>query len=94
MIRHIVLWDLKDDVDFNLVLKLKEESEKLKSISYVKSLEFSVSPLKDDNYKMMLNATFDSLEDLDAYQVNHIHKEFGKKLKELVKSRVAFDYNI
>ncbi len=94
MIRHIVLWDLKDNIDKELVIKLKEESNKLNSIPYVKSLEFNITPLKSDNYKMMLNATFDSLEDLDLYQTNPIHVEFGKNLKELVKSRVAFDYNI
>ncbi|MGM9971363.1 MAG: Dabb family protein [Anaeroplasmataceae bacterium] len=92
MLRHIVIWKIKDDTTLEQLQMLKEESESLKAITHVIDLEFVINPLSTSSHDMMLNATYEDASKLEAYRVDPIHVEFGKKLRPLVKERVSFDY--
>lgn len=92
MIRHIVIWKIKDTTKKEDMLFLKEESKKLNEIDCVVSLDFIVNPLNTSSHDMMLDAIYNSVEDLEKYRVHPIHVEFGKKLRPLVSERVSYDY--
>lgn len=48
----------------------------------------------DRSYDVALIATFDSREDMDAYQVHPVHlNEVKANLKSLVSSSVSVDFN-
>ncbi len=92
MIRHIVLWKLKDGVSKEDLNKLKEMSENLKKLDGVVSLDFIIDPLETSTRDLCLHSVFKSKEALDAYQVSPVHLEFGAFLKTLVCERIAYDY--
>lgn len=92
MVRHTVMWKLKDDVNFDDVKKLKELSETLKNIISVKEVIFEINPLNTSTYDMYLMSIHENAEELKNYSVDPIHVAFGTELKKLVSSRVAFDF--
>ncbi len=93
MLRHIVIWAIKDTTTQQDLEMLKRESETLKDIPTLKSLEFVIDPIeKGTTHDMMLVGVYENEEDLEAYKVHPIHVAFGQKLRPLVKERVAFDY--
>ncbi len=92
MLRHIVIWKIKDDTTQENLEMLKRESETLKEINGVISLEFVINPLSTSSHDMMLCALYNSKEDLEKYRVDPIHVLFGQKLRPLVKERVSYDY--
>lgn len=93
MVRHIVIWKIKDTTSKDDLLDLKNKSEALKNIPGVVDLKFIVDAMDSSTHDICLNGLYESKEALDNYQVNPIHKEFGSHLKPLVCERIAFDYN-
>jgi len=94
MIRHIVIWKLKEDAKMEDVLKLKELSNTLKDIKSVVDVEFLVNPSKGSTHQMCLISVHNTIEDLEAYAVDPVHVEFGSHLKPLVCERVCYNYEI
>ncbi len=99
MIRHIVLFKLKD---------FSSEQERNQSLEDVlinfRSLvgeipqirQYIVQPGITDNetsYDVIINSTFDSLEDLKAYQNHPAHLYAVKQNKKWSVSKVVIDYN-
>lgn len=93
MVRHIVIWKKKEDTTREQLEMLLRESETLKSIEGVISLEFSIDPLNEVNQDIVLNALYTDKNALDNYVTHPIHVEFGKKLRPLVAEKNSFDYN-
>lgn len=93
MVRHIVVWKIKDTTTREDLIDLKKRSEALKDIPGVIELEFEIDPVEGSNAEICLNALYATKADLDAYKVNPIHVEFGTHLRPLVAERSAFDYN-
>ena len=48
--------------------------------------------LAEDNYDVILNCTFNSVEDLNAYQVHPAHQAAAVYIKKVVEARVCVDY--
>lgn len=96
MIKHIVMWKLKDENKEKNALKIKKDLEALKSeISQIKEIEVGIDVNKSDAaYDVVLYSTFDSQEDLDSYQVHPKHKEAGVFIRQVVSSRVVVDYEV
>lgn len=92
MIRHIVMWKSKETTTKTDLDNLLNLSKNLKEIPGVLNLEFIVNALSSSTHNIMLNAVFNTLEELAAYQVNPIHVDFGSHLKPLVYDRVCIDY--
>lgn len=92
MIKHTVMWKLNENTSLEDVKRLKELSNTLKSIKSVIDVDFEVYPLETSTFDMMLVSTHNSIEELQAYQKDPIHINFGSELKKLVCQRVAFDY--
>lgn len=96
MIKHIVMWKLKDENKGENALKIKKDLEALKSeISEIKEIEVGIDVNKSEAaYDVVLYSTFDSQEDLDNYQVHPKHKEAGVFIRQVVSSRVVVDYEV
>lgn len=94
MVRHIVIWKIKDTTTREDLVDLKKRSEALKSIPGVISLDFEIDPIEGSTHNMCLNAVYESKEALDTYKTHPVHVEFGTHLRPLVCERVAFDYNM
>lgn len=92
MVRHIVIWKALETTTREDLENLKKLSETLLEIKGVVSLDFVIDGIAKTTHDIVLNATYNSLSDLENYQVDPIHVEFGRHLRPLVKERVCFDY--
>ncbi len=92
MIRHIVIWKVKEGVSRKELEDLKELSETLKKINGVKELDFVIDKLDGTTHDICLNVVYNNESELKAYKDDPIHVEFGKHLRPLVSERVAYNY--
>lgn len=95
MIKHIVFFKLKDCTPElmaktrDLLLSMEGKIEELRSI------EVGVDLLRTGrSYDIALVTTFDSLEDLERYQVNPLHQAVSQFITSVRESAVAVDYCI
>jgi hypothetical protein len=99
MIKHIVLWKLDDGYSFtekdNI---LKTFTEKLMGLSgkidELKSLAVHLNSKEaaSANYDILLETTFNSFVDLDAYQVHPEHQKVVEYVKSLKRQRACIDF--
>ena len=93
MITHIVLFKLLD--------RSPESIEKARAvlasldgkIPQLRHLEVGADVLRTDrSYDLALVAKFDTLEDLNAYQIHPLHQQVVKYMLSVRQSAVAVDY--
>ena len=94
MIRHICMFKLKEE---NKAENLKETLERLESMRGMELIQrFEVvtndSEAPDSNYDLSLIFDFKDMEDLNAYQKDPKHLEFGKFITEVRENRACIDY--
>lgn len=97
MVRHIVMWNLKDgftDVERKVNLdRIKSELENLKNlIEGVISLEVIIEPLDGSNRDVILNSVLKDEEALKNYQIHPEHIKAGKFIREVTCNRACMDY--
>ena len=97
MIRHIVLFSLKKDIEesekASQLKGFKEEFEGLVGqIPSLRSLEIGLNVNSKESYDMALVATADDMEGLQAYAVDPRHQAIVAKLKPMLESRACTDY--
>jgi len=100
MIKHIVMWTLKDEAagadKAANALKMKELLSALRGlIPIIKDLEvgldvFAASPACD----VILYTAFATRADLDTYQAHPEHQKVVGFVKQVVASRSVVDYEI
>lgn len=99
MIRHIVCWKLKDGDEAAKAQAFAEISEALLALPSVvpeirsMSVERNVA-YPEKNFDVVLIADFDTLADLDAYQVSPAHVEVGAVVGARVVARAAVDFEV
>lgn len=95
MITHVVCWKLKDRSRENAE-RVREKLLTLEGrVPTLKSLEVGVDVLRTDrSFDVVLISKFDSLADLDAYQVHPYHQEIVAFMREVVDQAVAVDYEV
>lgn len=92
MIKHIVMFK------FNDVSKAEEAKERfnkvIENVSELKKGEVVINSADapDSNYTIALICDFDSIDDLNAYQVHPAHKEFGAFIAGIKTDRACIDY--
>lgn len=98
MIKHVVMWKLKDEALNNS----KEENAKLICkklnalcgiIPEIVSLETGINENGGD-YNVILITEFKSFEDLKTYDCHPEHQKVRGFVREVVDSRVAIDYTV
>ncbi len=96
MVRHVIVWTLKDDVEDKDKVKadIKAGLEGLQGrIEGLISISVEISPLSTSNADLMLDSTFTSFETLKAYSVHPEHvKVADTKVRPFVKIRSCMDY--
>lgn len=100
MVKHIILWQLKDELSGNEELKVKKElKEGLESlvgkIPGLIDLKVYTEGLPSSNADAMLDSTFESEEALKGY-ANHPEHVFtaDKYVRPYTKSRMCLDFKI
>ena len=98
MIKHIVMWKLKDSAEGNTKAQnaalIKEKLEALpQKISQIKFMEVGINVNPSDMaYDAVLVSDFESMEDLEAYQNHPEHKKVQGFVKAVREARVVADY--
>jgi len=97
MIKHIVLFKLKDEisVEEKLVVmnKFKEAIETLpRVISVIRKIEVGLNVNPAESWNIALYSEFDSLDDLKMYATHPDHVAAGKILADTKESRACVDY--
>ncbi|EGJ71027.1 Stress responsive alpha-beta barrel domain-containing protein [Bacteroides coprosuis DSM 18011] len=99
MVKHIVLFKLKEDAPLNekkeVMNQFKKAIEALPAkISFIRKVEVGLNINGDETWDIALYSEFDSLEDVKAYAVHPEHVAAAKLLANLKESRACVDYEI
>lgn len=93
MIKHIVFFKLKNAAPESLAKTKQVLAAMEGKIEVLRTIEVGVDLLRTArSYDVALVTTFDSLEDLEAYQVHPVHVEVSRYMSEVRESAVAVDY--
>ena len=89
MVRHVILWTLKEDLT-------EEQLEGLYGkIPALKSIQIHIHPLDSSNCDMMLESVFESTRGLAEYSVHPAHVEVADTyVRPYTKSRVCMDFEV
>lgn len=100
MIKHIVMWKLKEEALGNSkkenALLIKDKLEALRGqIPEILDLEVGIDFLESEqSYDIVLVSTFASKEALDIYQKHPKHVEVGAFVGEVRFARTVVDYEV
>lgn len=97
MVHHIVLWNFKPELSTE---QKKEAGETIKkNLITVKeqakgviALDVIINELKSSNKDIALISTFETVEDLNAYQIHPEHIKAAGFIKTVTCDRACFDY--
>lgn len=98
MVKHIILWQLKDELSAEektkIKLGIKEGLEGLQgNIPGLIDIKVNINGLETSNADLMLDSTFESEEALKEYAVHPAHvKVADEKVRPYTKTRVCLDY--
>ncbi len=93
MITHVVFFKLKDPSPVNMEKARAAIAGLEGQIPQLRHLEVGIDLLRSErSYDLALVSRFDSLADLQAYQVHPVHQEVVKYLREVSQSIIAVDY--
>ena len=99
MVKHIVLFKLKDEVpetDKLVVMnKFKEAIEALPAkISVIRKIEVGLNMNPGESWHIALYSEFDNLDDVKFYATYNVHVAAAKINAEAKESRSCVDYEI
>ena len=99
MVKHIVLFKLKDEVpetDKLVVMnKFKEAIEALPAkISVIRKIEVGLNMNPGESWHIALYSEFDNLDDVKFYATHPDHVAAGKIIAAAKESRSCVDYEI
>lgn len=90
MIKHIVVWQMRDDISDEQKQEMKRRLEALISrVSRLLRIEVGIDP---DGETMSLYSEFTSKKNLEDYQAHPAHQEVVAFVKKLVAARSVCDY--
>ena len=97
MIKHIVMWKLKDENKIKNAALLKKKLLALKDqIKEIKEIEVGINSQEasSENYNVVLVSEFLSMEELNKYTVHPAHQDLVKYVRTIRDIRTAVDYEI
>ena len=97
MVKHIVLFKLKDEVPADEKLsamnRFKAAIEALPAkISVIRKIEVGLNINPAETWSIALYSEFDTLEDVKSYAAHPDHVAAGKLLADVKESRACVDY--
>ena len=99
MVKHVILWTLKEeckaDAD-NIKLGIKEGLENLKGkVPGLVDITVNINPLETSNADVMLDSTFESFEALKGYAIHPEHVAVAdNNVRPYTASRTCMDYEV
>ncbi|MBP3543219.1 MAG: Dabb family protein [Lachnospiraceae bacterium] len=100
MIKHVILWKLKEELSEaeKALIKenMKRELEGLKGkVPGLLEMTIQISPLASSNAEVMLNSTLESEEALKGYAVHPEHVRVADNfVRPYTQARMCMDYEI
>lgn len=98
MVKHIVMFKLKDTESktaYENALEAKERfNDVIENVKELKKGEIVINSKDADqsNYTISLLCDFETIDDLNAYQVHPAHVAFGKFIGTVKTDRACIDY--
>ncbi len=98
MVKHVILWTLKDEYSGAEIDKIKSDIksglEGLKGqIPGLIEIKVNTKPLASSNCDLMLDSLFENEESLKGYAIHPKHVEVADiKVRPFTSSRVCMDY--
>ena len=100
MVKHVILWNLKEEYTEAEALKIKEEIkaslEGLKGVvPGIVEIRVNINPLASSNCDLMLDSTFEDEASLKTYATHPAHLEVANgKVRPFTSGRVCMDYSL
>lgn len=99
MVKHIVLFKLKDEVSADEKLAamsaFKKAIEVLPvTIPVIRKIEVGLNINSSESWSIALYSEFDTLDDVKAYAVHPHHVAAGKLIADVKESRACVDYEV
>ncbi len=100
MVKHIILWNLKDEYSkeqkAQIKAEIKEALESLQGrIPGLLDIRVQIEHLASSNADLMLDSTFESEEALKGYAVHPDHvKAADENVRPYTKSRSCLDFEV
>ncbi|RIX54020.1 Dabb family protein [Paenibacillus nanensis] len=93
MITHIVLFKLKDNSEESVARTAAVLRDMEGKIDVLKSIEVGIDVLHSErSYDISLVTKFESMADLEAYQVHPVHKKVIEHMTQVREASVSVDY--
>ncbi len=98
MVKHIILWKLKETFTAEEKAEAKKEAKaRLENLNGKIPGMISLSVIIDgcdySNADMMLDSAFDDEAALAGYQVNPLHQEAAGFVRSVVENRLCLDFH-
>ena len=97
MVKHVILWKLKDECNTPAVkAEIKESIEGLLGVvPGLREIQVQVECFNSANADVMLYSVLDSREALDAYAVHPAHVEVANThVRPYVQARACMDFEV
>lgn len=100
MVKHVILWTLKDGYSDNEIRSIKtgikEGLEGLKGqIPGMIDIKVNIDPLASSNCDVMLDSSFEDEDSLKGYSIHPSHvKAANEKVRPFTSSRTCMDYEV
>lgn len=99
MIKHIVMWKLKEDAcgnskSTNAKLMKEKLEAMLQVIPEIQTLEVGLNINPAENFDVILYSTFKTLDDLKVYSDHPEHKKVSDFVSAVRSERYAIDYEV
>lgn len=95
MIRHIVMFRLKEEIPRDILPEIKARALSLREkIPFIRNMEVhtGAAGAPESNYDIALICDFDDIEALDAYRDHPAHVAFRRYITPLRELRASFDF--
>ncbi len=97
MVKHIILWNLKEEFNTDQIKKdMKESLESLKGkVPGLLEIKIQTEKLESSNCDVMLYSELESVEALKGYAVHPEHvKVADEKVRPFTERRVCIDFEV
>ncbi len=98
MVKHVILWQLKDEFTKEEIVKIKKEAKEsleglMGKIDGLLEIKLNTVGLESSNADMMLDSSFVSEEALKGYAVHPEHVKVADTfVRPFTKSRLCLDF--